>query len=191
MNQNLTHIKECIEKNLVVKTSLSHDIITLKLDNISTFKTIQFLKEDKNCTFSTLIDVFGVDNLGNTERFSVYYNLLSTKFNARILLETKLKENESIKSITSLYPVAEWFESEAYDMYGIIFDEHPNLTRILSDYGFQGHPLRKDFPTSGYTEKKYDEETKEIITQNVDLTQEYRDFDFLSPWEGTQYKETT
>ncbi len=149
---------------------------------------LKFLRDDKNLSFKILLDVFGADLLGiRVPRFEVIYNLLSLKLNNRITIKVALNENEEVHTATSIFSAAGWFEREAFDMYGIKFTNHPDLRRILTDYGFEGHPLRKDFPLTGYKEVRYDEESKSVIYEPVKMMQEFREFDFEMPWEGTQY----
>ena len=148
---------------------------------------IEFLKTDPNCKFSTMLDITAVDYPERPQRFDVVYHLLSMYQNHRIRLKVAVREDEMVPSITAVHPSANWFEREVFDMFGILFSGHPDLRRILTDYGFRGHPLRKDFPTTGYTEVRYDEVLKRVVYEPVKLVQEYRQFDFMSPWEGAQY----
>ncbi|MBO9464456.1 NADH-quinone oxidoreductase chain 5 [Pelagimonas phthalicica] len=148
---------------------------------------VEFLKTDPNCKFSTLVDLSGVDYPERAKRFDVVYHFLSMYQNQRIRLRVSVREDEMVPSIVDIHPSANWFERETFDMYGILFSGHPDLRRLLTDYGFRGHPLRKDFPTTGYTEVRYDEELKRVVYEPVSLVQEYRQFDFMSPWEGAQY----
>ena len=148
---------------------------------------IRFLRDDRACRFTTLIDICGVDYPERTERFDVVYHLLSMQLSHRIRVKTATDEETPVASICEIFPVANWFEREAFDMYGIVFSDHPDLRRILTDYGFNGYPLRKDFPLTGYVEVRWDEEEKRVVYEPVELVQEYRDFDFLSPWEGAKY----
>jgi NADH-quinone oxidoreductase subunit C len=147
-------------------------------------KVMKFLRNDSNCRFEMLIDICGVDYPEREKRFDVVYNLLSLKHNYRVRVKVPVNEDESVSSLVDLYPVAGWFEREAYDMYGIFFEGNPDLRRILTDYGFEGHPLRKDFPLTGYVEMRYDERHKRVVYEPVKLRQEFRTFDFESPWEG-------
>ncbi len=147
----------------------------------------EFLKADITCRFSTLVDITAVDHPGRDARFEVVYHFLSMHRNQRIRTRCGLREDDMIASITGVFPSANWFEREVYDMFGIMFTGHPDLRRILTDYGFTGHPLRKDFPTTGYTEVRYDDALKRVVYEPVKLTQEYRQFDFMSPWEGAAY----
>jgi NADH-quinone oxidoreductase subunit C len=147
-------------------------------------KVMKFLRNDSNCRFEMLIDICGVDYPDREQRFDVVYNLLSLKHNYRIRVKVPANEDEPVPSIVDLWPTAGWFEREAYDLYGIFFEGNPDLRRILTDYGFEGHPFRKDFPLTGYVEVRYDEAQKRVIYEPVKLTQEFRKFDFESPWEG-------
>ncbi|ASP21727.1 NADH-quinone oxidoreductase chain 5 [Antarctobacter heliothermus] len=148
---------------------------------------IEFLKTDPTCKFSTLVDITAVDYPARPKRFDVVYHFLSMYQNHRIRLRVSIREDEMVPSIVTVHPSANWFEREVFDMFGILFSGHPDLRRILTDYGFRGYPLRKDFPTTGYTEVRYDEEQKRVVYEPVSLVQEYRQFDFMSPWEGAQY----
>jgi len=150
-------------------------------------KVISFLRDDPICKFSSLIDICGVDYPSRERRFDVVYHMLSMAHNTRIRIKVTTDETVPVHSITSLFPNADWYEREAFDMYGILFDGHPDLRRILTDYGFEGYPLRKDFPLSGFVEVRYDEERKAVVYEPVNLPQEYRSFDFMSPWEGAKY----
>ena len=148
---------------------------------------VEYLKTDASCRFSTLVDITAVDHPEREARFDVVYHFLSMYQNHRIRLKVAVRENEMMPSIIDVHPSANWFEREVFDMFGIIFSGHPDLRRILTDYGFRGYPLRKDFPTTGYTEVRYDEEQKRVVYEPVKLVQEYRQFDFMSPWEGAEY----
>lgn len=161
---------------LTVTTTLTHLV-----------KLIRHLQIDENMRFSTLVDITGVDHPGRRKRFEVVYHFLSMYLNHRIRVKLAVGEVEIIPSITQVHPSANWFEREVFDMFGILFSGHPDLRRILTDYGFRGHPLRKDFPTTGYTEVRYDEALKRVVYEPVNLVQEYRQFDFMSPWEGAEY----
>ena len=159
--------------------------VDVTLTNIVGF--VEFLRSDTNCRFSTLVDITAVDYPERAKRFSVVYHFLSMYENKRIRLRVAAREEDMVPSIVSVHPSANWFEREVYDMFGILFSGHPDLRRILTDYGFRGHPLRKDFPTTGYTEVRYDEAQKRVVYEPVSLVQEYRQFDFMSPWEGAKY----
>jgi NADH-quinone oxidoreductase subunit C len=148
---------------------------------------VEFLKTDQSCQFSSLVDITAVDYPGRAKRFDVVYHFLSMYQNHRIRLRVSIREEEMVPSIIDVHPSANWFEREVFDMFGILFSGHPDLRRILTDYGFRGYPLRKDFPTTGYTEVRYDEAQKRVVYEPVKLVQEYRQFDFMSPWEGAEY----
>lgn len=148
---------------------------------------VEFLKTDQTCRFSTLVDITAVDYPDRAKRFDLVYHFLSMYQNQRIRLRVAIREDEMVPSIVEAHPAANWFEREVFDMFGILFSGHPDLRRILTDYGFRGHPLRKDFPTTGYTEVRYDEVQKRVVYEPVSLVQEYRQFDFMSPWEGAKY----
>ena len=148
---------------------------------------VEFLRADQNCRFSTLVDITAVDYPERAKRFDVVYHFLSMYRNHRIRLRVAVRDNELVPSIIDVHPSANWFEREIFDMFGIIFSGHPDLRRLLTDYGFRGHPLRKDFPTTGYVEVRYSEAEKRVVYEPVKLVQEYRQFDFMSPWEGAKY----
>ncbi len=148
---------------------------------------MRFLKDDANCRFVSIIDICGADYPSRHQRFEVVYHLLSPHTNLRIRVKARADEETLVPSITDVFAGADWFEREAYDLYGILFSGHPDLRRLLTDYGFEGHPLRKDFPLTGFVEVRYDDEAKRVIYEPVELKQEFRNFDFLSPWEGTDY----
>ena len=160
-------------------------VVNVVPDGIADF--VELLKMDRSCKFSTLIDITAVDYPGREERFDVVYHLLSMYTNQRIRLKLSVHEDDVVPSITETHPSANWFEREVFDMYGVMFSGHPDLRRILTDYGFRGYPLRKDFPTTGYVELRYDEAEKRVVYEPVTLVQEYRQFDFMSPWEGAEY----
>ena len=149
---------------------------------------MRFLRDDVRCQFINFIDVTAVDWPGREQRFDVVYHLLSPKLNLRVRVKTPTDEDTAVPSIIDVFPGAEWFERETYDLYGVVFIGHPDMRRILTDYGFEGHPLRKDFPLTGFVEVRYDDELKRVVYEPVRLTQEFRNFDFLSPWEGTDYE---
>ncbi|PIE08588.1 MAG: NADH-quinone oxidoreductase subunit C [Rhodobacterales bacterium] len=148
---------------------------------------IEFLKADTGCRFTTLVDITAVDWPEREQRFDVVYHLLSMWQNQRIRVKVRVGEGELVPSICTIHKAADWFEREVFDMFGILFADHPDMRRILTDYGFRGHPLRKDFPTTGYTEVRYDEAEKRVVYEPVSLVQDYRQFDFMSPWEGAKY----
>ena len=159
--------------------------IEVSIDNL--ISTILFLKTNNKCRFKQLIDITAVDYPGRQKRFKIVYLLLSHEKNLRIVINAHIEEKTKVPSIIKIFPAANWMEREVFDMYGIIFKEHPDLRRILTDYGFEGYPLRKDFPLTGHSEVRYSEEKKKVISEPVKLDQEYRNFDFDSPWEGTKY----
>ena len=159
--------------------------ITVKAGDI--VDVVRFLRDDAKCQFVSIIDVSGADYPARAKRFDVVYHLLSPKQNLRIRVKVEASEDTLVPSITGVYPGADWFERETYDLYGVLFSGHPDLRRLLTDYGFEGHPLRKDFPLTGFVEVRYDDEAKRVIYEPVELKQEFRNFDFLSPWEGTEY----
>jgi len=161
--------------------------LTLEARRAEIMTVISFLRDDPICKFSSLIDICGVDYPSRERRFDVVYHMLSMAHNTRVRIKVSTGEATPVHSVTSLFPNADWYEREAFDMYGILFDEHPDLRRILTDYGFEGYPLRKDFPLSGFVEVRYDEERKAVVHEPVNLPQEYRSFDFMSPWEGAKY----
>ncbi|MFT7060087.1 MAG: NADH-quinone oxidoreductase subunit C [Pseudorhodobacter sp.] len=171
----------------VVSTQIAFDQLTVEVLPQFLINLVDFLKTDATCRFSTLVDITAVDHPERAARFEVVYHFLSMYQNQRIRLKTCIRVDEMIPSITAIFPAANWFEREVFDMFGILFSGHPDLRRILTDYGFRGYPLRKDFPTTGYTEVRYDEVQKRVIYEPVSLVQEYRQFDFMSPWEGAQY----
>jgi NADH-quinone oxidoreductase subunit C len=159
--------------------------LTVYVDAEQIVPVMKLLRDDARCRFEILIDLCGVDWPGREKRFDVVYHLLSPRLNQRIRVKIEADEVNPVASVVDVFPTANWYEREAYDMYGILFSGHPDLRRILTDYGFQGFPLRKDFPLSGYVEVRYDDEQKRVVYEPVRLTQEFRDFDFESPWEGT------
>ncbi|WP_438273482.1 NADH-quinone oxidoreductase subunit C [Thioclava arctica] len=171
----------------VISTDVSFGELTVTISVQSAASFAEFLRDDKNCLFSTLIDITAVDWPERPERFDMVWHFLSMYRNQRIRVKAAMREEQMVPSLTSLHPCANWFEREVFDMFGILFSGHPDLRRILTDYGFRGHPLRKDFPTTGYVEVRYDEVLKRVVYEPVNLTQEYRQFDFLSPWEGAKY----
>jgi len=159
--------------------------VDIKIENL--ISTILFLKTNEKCKFKQLIDITAVDFPTKEKRFKLIYLLLSHENNLRIVISSQIEEKEKIPSITKIFPSANWMEREVFDMYGLSFENHPDLRRILTDYGFEGYPLRKDFPLTGHTEVRYSEEKKKVVSEPVKLDQEYRNFDFESPWEGTKY----
>lgn len=170
----------------VLSWSIDHDELNVEIAPASLLAFTEFLKADPQCKFSTLVDITGVDYPARPARFDVVYHYLSMYQNHRIRVKCALREDELLASIVAIHPAANWFEREVYDMFGILFTGHPDLRRLLTDYGFRGYPLRKDFPTTGYTEVRYDEAQKRVVYEPVKLVQEYRQFDFMSPWEGAE-----
>ena len=181
------------ELNTKINSSkIKNDQIYLNIDSNDIIDVILFLKNNENTNFKQLIDITAVDYPANEKRFKLVYLLLSHEFNVRILIDCFINENEIPPSLTKIYPAANWMEREVFDMYGIQFKDHPDLRRILTDYNFNGYPLRKDFPLTGHNEVRYSEEEKKVIYEPVKLEQNYRNFDYESPWEGTKYiKEQT
>ena len=157
--------------------------LTITVPHSKIFQVIQFLRDNTNCQYRSIIDICAVDYPERENLFEVVYNLLSITYNTRIRIKTSVNEVTPLESITSLFKGADWFEREAWDFYGVFFSNHPDLRRILTDYGFEGHPFRKDFPLSGYVEVRYDEIQKRVVCEPIELSQEYRDFSFTSPWD--------
>jgi len=187
---NLTDLEKKINSELttkIKKTEIRHNQLYISIDSEDLIDVTLFIKSNKNTKFRQLIDITVVDYPEKTQRFKLVYLFLSHEFNQRIILSYLINENELIPSLTSIYPAANWMEREVFDMYGVKFKDHPDLRRILTDYGFEGHPLRKDFPLTGHTEVRYSEEQKKVIKEPVKLEQNYRNFDYESPWDGTKY----
>ncbi|WBU57023.1 NADH-quinone oxidoreductase subunit C [Paracoccus sediminicola] len=186
----LTDLSELVQARFdddVLNTEIAFDELNVTVTLPGLLRVIEFLQSDANCRFSTLIDITAVDYPERPARFDVVYQMLSMYQNQRIRVKVAVREDELVPSATGLFPGADWYEREIFDLFGIMFSGHPDLRRILTDYGFRGHPLRKDFPTTGYVEVRYDEALKRVVYEPVKLTQEYRQFDFLSPWEGAKY----
>lgn len=171
----------------IVRQSIALGELTLVVAPSDIVPVLTALRDDSQCLFEVLIDICGVDYPEREKRFDVVYHLLSPRRNQRIRIKCETDEETAVPSAVEVFPAANWFEREAYDMYGILFSGHPDLRRILTDYGFQGHPLRKDFPLTGYVEVRYDDAQKRVVYEPVQLTQEFRSFDFESPWEGVEY----
>jgi len=192
---SLVSLEKKINSELTAKineSKIKHDQLYLTIDNEDLLDVILFLKTNKDTKFRQLIDITAVDYLENPKRFKIVYLFLSHEINQRIILNYFINENEVVSSLTKIFPAANWMEREVFDMYGIKFKDHPDLRRILTDYGFEGYPLRKDFPLTGHNEVRYSEDEKKVIYESVKLEQDYRNFDFESPWEGTKYiKEQT
>jgi len=187
---NLINLEKKINSELTTKINKSeirHEQLYLYIDSKDLIDVTLFIKSNENTKFRQLIDITAVDYPENIKRFKLIYLFLSHEFNQRIILTYLINENEVIPSLTSIYPAANWMEREVFDMYGVKFKDHPDLRRILTDYGFEGHPLRKDFPLTGHIEVRYSEELKKVINEPVKLEQNYRNFDYESPWEGTKY----
>ena len=188
--KNLKDLEKFINSELTSKINSSyvaHDNIYLNIDHEELIDVISFLKNNSITKFRQLIEITAVDYPEKENRFKIVYLLLSHENNKRVIIDYSIKENELISSITSIFPSANWMEREVFDMYGIKFKNHPDLRRILTDYGFEGHPLRKDFPLTGHNEVRYSEEQKKVVYEPVKLEQNYRNFDYESPWEGTKY----
>ena len=168
----------------VTATEIRYGELSLKIERDSLLDVLRFLRDDPHCRFTLLCDLCGVDYPDRAQRFDIVYNLLSVHLNQRIRLKLETDEAHPVASVTGLFSAAGWWEREAWDLYGIFFTDHPDLRRILTDYGFEGHPMRKDFPLTGYVEVRYDDEQKRVVYEKVRLKQEFRYFDFLSPWEG-------
>jgi NADH-quinone oxidoreductase subunit C len=188
MKQNLKAQADYIKNNFAgatVAEPIAYDNLIIYVEAKEIVNFLKFLRDDKDLSFKTLLDVFGADLLGiRSPRFEVIYNLLSYKLNNRLTVKVALNEGEKVATVCEVFSTANWFEREAFDMYGIEFMNHPDLRRILTDYGFEGHPLRKDFPLTGYKEVRYDEQQKKVVYEPVKLMQEFRNFDFETPWEG-------
>ena len=185
--QEIESVAESIRDGMgaiVTDLSIVGDKLVAIVDREDIAKLLVFLRDDVNCQFKQLMDICGVDYPERPKRFEVVYNLLSLVHNNRVTVKVMLEDNSSIPSVSKVFSSADWWEREIWDLFGIFFSGHPDLRRILTDYGFDGHPLRKDFPLTGYVEVRYDDAQKRVVYEPVKLTQEYRDFDFLSPWEG-------
>jgi NADH-quinone oxidoreductase subunit C len=188
LEQQAQYIKETFKGTLTI-APIQNDNLIIYVDKTEIISFLEFLKADKSLSFKLLLDVFGADFLGvRSPRFEVIYNILSLKANNRITVKVAAEDQISVPTASKVFSTAGWFEREIFDMYGIIFDGHNDLRRILTDYGFEGHPLRKDFPLTGYKEVRYDETQKKVIYEPVKLMQEFRNFDFESPWEGILQK---
>lgn len=185
--QELGAYIEAKQPDAVLSASVAFGELTLTVAPAAIPALVRFLKTDETCRFSSLVDITAVDNPARRTRFDVVYHFLSMYRNQRIRLKAAVREDEMVPSITDEHPSANWFEREVFDMFGIMFSGHPDLRRILTDYGFRGYPLRKDFPTTGYVEVRYDEAVKRVVYEPVTLVQDYRQFDFMSPWEGADY----
>ena len=190
MNQALQDLGEYIQNvmpDAVHEAAQQHDQLILVCRRDAIARLLTLLRDDSNCLFKVLVDICGVDYPYRAERFDVVYNLLSVRHNQRIRVKLHCGEDDVVPSVTGVFNAAGWYEREVWDLYGIMFSGHPDLRRILTDYGFEGHPMRKDFPLTGHVEVRYDEARKRVIYEPVRLTQAFRNFDFMSPWEGTEY----
>ena len=188
--QNLIDLEKKINSELTTKinkTEIKYDQIYIDIDKDDLIDVILFLKTNIDTKFRQLIDITVIDYPESNQRFQIVYLFLSHEYNQRLILKYSITEKEIIPSVTGIFPSANWMEREVFDMYGVSFKDHPDLRRILTDYGFEGHPLRKDFPLTGHTEVRYNEEQKKVIKEPVKLEQNYRNFDYESPWEGTKY----
>ena len=187
---SLTNLEKKINSELTTKINssrINHEQLEIQIDKESLLDVIIFLKKNDSTKFRQLIDITAVDYIGSENRFKMIYLLLSHEYNLRINITFNINENEVVNSLTKIFPSANWMEREVFDMYGIKFNDHPDLRRILTDYGFSGYPLRKDFPITGHSEVRYSEEKKKVVYEPVKLEQNYRNFDYASPWEGTEY----
>ena len=187
---SLTNLEKKINSELTTKINssrINHEQLEIQIDKESLLDVVIFLKKNEFTKFRQLIDITAVDYIGSENRFKMIYLLLSHEYNLRINITFSINENEVVNSLTKIFPSANWMEREVFDMYGIKFNDHPDLRRILTDYGFSGHPLRKDFPITGHSEVRYSEEKKKVVYEPVKLEQNYRNFDYSSPWEGTEY----
>ena len=190
MNITIKDLEKTVNSSLttsIIKSEINYGQLFVDIDYENLSSTILFLKTNEKCKFKQLIDITAVDYPEREKRFKIIYLLLSHENNLRIVINLNISEKIQIPSITKIFPSANWMEREVFDMYGISFKDHPDLRRILTDYGFEGYPLRKDFPLTGHTEVRYSEEKKKVVSEPVKLEQEYRNFDFQSPWEGTKY----
>jgi NADH-quinone oxidoreductase subunit C len=190
MEETLRELGEQVTQALagaVTGAHVAHGELTLDVKAGEIVKVAKFLRDDPRCQFVNITDICGVDWPAREQRFDVVYHLLSPKKNLRVRLKLMTDESTPVPSLCEIFPGANWFEREAYDLYGILFTGHPELRRLLTDYGFDGHPLRKDFPLTGFLEVRWDDELKRVVYEPVKLEQEFRNFDFLSPWEGTDY----
>ena len=188
--ESLKDLEKLINSELSTKikgSKIKHNQIYLNISDADLIDVMLFLKTNKNTKFKQLVDITAVDYIERERRFKIVYLLLSHEFNHRIQVDFSINENDLVSTLVSLFPAANWMEREVFDMYGIKFKDHPDLRRILTDYGFEGHPLRKDFPLTGHTEVRYSETEKKVIYEDVKLEQNYRNFDFESPWKGTEY----
>lgn len=190
MSEELIELGAYIESatpDAVFSASVARGELTVQCAPEGIVNLLTFLRDDPGCRFTTLVDICGVDWPERDKRFDVVYHLLSMQANQRVRVKVAAREDQIVPSVIGVFPAADWFERECFDMYGVMFSGHPDLRRLLTDYGFRGHPMRKDFPTTGYVEVRYDEAEKRVVYEPVNLVQEYRLFDFMSPWEGAEY----
>ena len=190
MSEALSDLSAYLRERLGAKLTdavIAFGELTITVEPADIVDVLTFLRDDVQCQFVSFIDISGADYPARARRFDVLYHLLSPRQNLRIRAKVQTDEDTPVPSATQVYPGAEWFERETFDLYGVLFSGHPELRRILTDYGFEGHPLRKDFPVTGFVEVRYDDEVKRVVYEKVELKQEFRNFDFLSPWEGTDY----
>ena len=190
MTSELQELKQYLDNkraDCVLESGVGYGELTVDVAPAQISSFVEFLKIDPRCKFSSLVDITAVDYPERAKRFDIIYHFLSMYQNKRIRLRVSLRDRDMLSSIADVHPSANWFEREVFDMFGIMFTGHPDMRRILTDYGFRGHPLRKDFPTSGYTEVRYDDAEKRVVYEPIQLVQEYRKFDFMSPWEGADY----
>jgi NADH-quinone oxidoreductase subunit C len=185
--QELAALIALKQPDAVQSSAIAQGELTLAVNLANLVDLVECLRDDPACRFTSLVDITAIDHPERPARFDMVYHFLSMYRNHRIRLKVQIREEEMVPSISGIYPAANWFEREVFDMFGILFSGHPDLRRILTDYGFRGYPLRKDFPTTGYTEVRYDEMLKRVVYEPVKLVQEYRQFDFMSPWEGAEY----
>lgn len=188
--EDLAELEEHLEGVLgeqLVSSQIAYGELTVMVPCSQVVRVLKMLRDDPMCRFTQLIDLCGVDYPERRKRFDVIYLLLSMENNLRMRLKVKVGEGDPVPSACSVFPNADWYERECFDMYGVLFDGHPDMRRLLTDYGFEGYPLRKDFPLTGYTEVRWDDEQQRVVHEPVQLTQEYRNFDYLSPWEGASY----
>jgi NADH-quinone oxidoreductase subunit C len=169
---------------VIMDSSIANGELNIEVSGDNVVRVLKFLRDDPSCLFKSLMDLCGVDYPEQEKRFEINYNLLSYKHNQRVRIKVRTDEDTPVPSVAVVFPAASWFERECWDMYGVFFSDHPDLRRLLTDYGFEGHPLRKDFPLTGYVEVRYDDEQKRVVYEPVKLTQAFRSFDFMSPWEG-------
>ena len=190
MKTELNNLEKNVNSGLATKiksSEIKFNYLTIEIEIEEIIEVILFLKTNEKCKFRQLTDITAVDYPRKEKRFKLVYLLLSHENNHRLIINSNIKEKTIVPSITKIFPSANWMEREVFDMYGITFKDHPDLRRILTDYGFEGHPLRKDFPLTGYKEVRYSEDQKKVIYESVKLEQNYRNFDFESPWQGTKY----